>query len=191
MTYLSFDVFQDGYCPSDTDLTTRLEQYPLYSYAAKNWGHHARTQPVDEELLMPFLRETGKVIASVQELFALNGFSTYGDKSQSVPLGFTALHLAAYFGLEHAVQSMIQRGGQSDMLDSASRTPLGWAVYAGYGKVVKVLLGHCVDAHGRDWEGRTPMSLAASVGSVYCVDLLLDHGIDPNSRDVDDQTPLT
>jgi hypothetical protein len=123
VTYLSFDVFQEGICPSDTDLKTRLDQYPLYSYAAKNWGHHARDQPVNEELLMAFLGDTGKVIASVQELFALNGFSTYGDKSQSVPPGFTGLHLAAYFGLELPVQSMIQNHGQFDKSDSASSTP--------------------------------------------------------------------
>ena len=191
VTYLSFDVFQKGICSTDTEFETRLDQYPLYSYAAKNWGHHARAQPINEELAMAFLGDTCKVVASVQEIFALNGFSSHGDYSQRVPIGFTGLHLAAYFGLERVVQTLIQHCDQSHVMDSTGRTPFMWAIYAGHDEVVKLFLENFVDAHVRDGMGRTAISLAASVGCVYVVNLLLDYDVNPDSTDIDCQTPLS
>jgi hypothetical protein len=42
VTYLSFDRFRSGPCSTDAEFEERLAEYPLYSFAAKNWGHHAR-----------------------------------------------------------------------------------------------------------------------------------------------------
>jgi ankyrin repeat protein len=191
LTYLSFNVFQTGSCLTDAELETRLDQNPLYSYAARNWGNHARAQQIDEHLLMAFLGDTGKVTASVQEIFAVKGFSSFGDYSQRVPLGFTGLHLAAYFGLRSVVKSMIDQSDQSHVMDSMGRTPFMWAAFAGHVDVVKLFLEHGVNPHIRDWEGRTPISLASSGGWVNVVRQLLDHDVDANSRDIDDQTPLS
>lgn len=191
VTYLSFDVFQTGVCINDAELQTRYYQYPLYSYAATNWGHHARAHRIDENLLIQFLECTGKVAASVQEIFANRGFSGYCDYCLRIPLGFTGLHLAAYFGLEGTVQSMVKQNDQSDTMDSFGRTPFVWAVFAGHDDVVKLFLEHGVDPRMRDRWGRTPISLAASAGHVDCVRQLLDHGVDPDSRDIDGQAPLS
>lgn len=40
VTYLSFEVFESGYCPTDETFEERLELNPLYLYSAENWGHH-------------------------------------------------------------------------------------------------------------------------------------------------------
>jgi ankyrin repeat protein len=191
VTYLSFDAFQSGMCLNDTDFEARLRQYPLYSYAAKNWGHHARVQSVDEQLLIAFLDDTRKINACVQEIFATKGFSSNGDYSQQVPLGFTSMHLVAFFGLDRVVQFMIQHRDELHAMDSMGRTPFLWAVCAGHCGAVKLLLGHCAYAEIPDLEGRTPISLAASAGWADIVSLLLDSGVDPDSRDIDDQTPLS
>ena len=37
VTYLSFDVFAAGFCPTDEEFEARLRLYPLYDYAAQNW----------------------------------------------------------------------------------------------------------------------------------------------------------
>ncbi|UKZ77609.1 hypothetical protein TrVFT333_005333 [Trichoderma virens FT-333] len=42
VTYLSFNTFSDGVCQTDIGLKERLQSNPLYDYAARNWGHHAR-----------------------------------------------------------------------------------------------------------------------------------------------------
>lgn len=193
LTYLSFDVFQDGPCSSNTDLMKRVDQYPLYSYAAKNWGRHALKflGKENEELTVAFLGDTKKVTASAQELFSPNGFSTYGDMSQSVPRGFNGVHLAAYFGLRNEVELMIQHYPQLCAMDSECRSPLGWAAYGGQWQAIKPLIENGADPSIHDWEGRTPLSLAASTGSLHTVDLLLDHNVDPDSIDRDNQTPIS
>ena len=43
ITYLSFDAFETGFCPTDEEFEARLRLNPLYDYAARNWGHHVRT----------------------------------------------------------------------------------------------------------------------------------------------------
>jgi hypothetical protein len=40
VTYLSFDVFESGFCLNDEQLEARLRFSQLYDYAASNWGHH-------------------------------------------------------------------------------------------------------------------------------------------------------
>ncbi|KAH6714366.1 hypothetical protein BKA61DRAFT_438732, partial [Leptodontidium sp. MPI-SDFR-AT-0119] len=42
VTYLSFSAFEAGYCETDDELEERLRLNPVYDYAARNWGHHAR-----------------------------------------------------------------------------------------------------------------------------------------------------
>src|SRR5205085_8041493 len=42
LTYVSFDVFAEGYCFSDQEMDMRLQEYPLLEYAAQYWGEHAR-----------------------------------------------------------------------------------------------------------------------------------------------------
>lgn len=68
--YLSFDVFEVGFCSSDEEFEARLRQHPLYAYSAQNWGHHGRAQQVDEELSLNFLDNTGKISAAAQALIA-------------------------------------------------------------------------------------------------------------------------
>lgn len=53
MTYLLFETFQEGMCSNDSDFEVRLGQYPLYFYAARNWGHHDRLQTIHNPLVMP------------------------------------------------------------------------------------------------------------------------------------------
>jgi hypothetical protein len=38
ITHLSFAAFAVGACSTDQDLKRRFDLYPLYSYAARNWG---------------------------------------------------------------------------------------------------------------------------------------------------------
>lgn len=191
VTYLSFNAFRAGICNTDTEFEARLAEYPLYSYAARNWGHHAWMQLVSEDILIAFLEDTPKVDACVQAAFVQKGFTSLGDYSPRVPLSFTALHLAAYFGLARTVSSLIQHCDQSHLKDSMGRTPLAWAAYTGHDSIVKFFLDNGVNACERDGDGRTPISLAASMGWVGVVNVLLEYHIDPDSRDVDDQTPLS
>src|SRR5271156_3865476 len=52
ITYLLFDVFETGFCPTDERFQERLQLNSLYDYAARNWGHHARVASMKEQSLI-------------------------------------------------------------------------------------------------------------------------------------------
>ncbi|KAF3313971.1 hypothetical protein TWF173_005563 [Orbilia oligospora] len=158
ITYLSFDAFQTGYCSSNSELVARLELYPLYRYAAQNWGNHARAAISEvEQLVLKFLTRESNLGGCCQALMAPESFSIFPEKtlksknapqsrnhqtvlSTDAPRGVTALHLAAYFGLMETIMALLKMGNDLDARDTAGRTPLTVAIGAGQEAVVKLLL---------------------------------------------------
>jgi hypothetical protein len=73
LTYLSFDIFGEGPCPSDKDMEIRLKENPLLRYAAQHWGHHARGDPETNQtvktLALKFLEHNLKVMCSIQVMY--------------------------------------------------------------------------------------------------------------------------
>jgi hypothetical protein len=71
LTYLSYDVFADGYLEW-SDLESRLRQNPFFKYAAQNWGYHIQDiQESVRELALKLLMDDKKASASSQ-LSSLN-----------------------------------------------------------------------------------------------------------------------
>lgn len=57
VSYLSFNTFEIGFCPTYKEFEARLRLNPLYGYAARNWGHHARAASAEvNSQLLTFLR---------------------------------------------------------------------------------------------------------------------------------------
>ncbi|KAK3935766.1 hypothetical protein QBC46DRAFT_461901 [Diplogelasinospora grovesii] len=170
----------------ESELDQRLRLNPLYYYAAHNWGHHARVASIFAEEVMDFLQSKAKVEAASQIILGWNSRNTST---------FTALHLAAYFGLEQAVTALLQKSFKADLKDKDDLTPLSYAAGTGYEAVVKLLLDSGeVDTDSRDEHGWTPLSLAAMYGHGHeaVVKLLLDSGkVDVNVKDEGGQTPLS
>lgn len=191
VTYLSFDPFKAGPCSTDMDFEARLDTYPLFSYAARNWGHHVRTQQTGISLILALLEDTPRLNACVQGLFARKEFPTHWNYSQEVPESFTGLHLASYFGLENVVLYMIQQGKQSEAIDSFGRLPLTWAAFNGYVGVAQHLLERSIRSDSGDNDGRTPLAWAACNGHERVVKLLVEKGLDLGSRDTFGRTPLS
>lgn len=94
MTYLSFDNFSTGFCPTDEEFETRLQCSPFYDYAAQNWGYHASgTSATVEQSVVDFLKSEPKVIGAMVASRTRFGYS------RREPTQMSGLHLAAYFGL--------------------------------------------------------------------------------------------
>jgi hypothetical protein len=55
VTYLSFTVFEHGFCQTDARFDKRLSSNQLYDYAARNWGHHAREASTVGQATLEFL----------------------------------------------------------------------------------------------------------------------------------------
>ncbi|KAI9765366.1 MAG: hypothetical protein M1840_007446 [Geoglossum simile] len=195
VTYLSFDVFETGFCQSDEEFEARLRTNVLYDYAARNWGHHAYTASIEEgsieeDLVLNLLKSRAKVSATSQAMMASRSYSGY---SQRVPRQMTGIHVAAYFGLVGMIIGLLKNGYNPDLQDSYSQTPLSWVAMGGNEAVVKLLLAKDgVDINSRDSRGRTPLSLAAMGGREAVVKLLLaKDGVDINSKDSFSRTPLS
>ena len=190
VAYLSFDTFATGFCPTDEEFEARLQLHPLYDYAARNWGHHARAALPMAQLVVDFLESAAKVSGSSQAMMAFRDLSGY---SQRVPRQMTGMHLAAYFGLEEAMIALLRNGHDPNAKDTYDRSPLSWAADKGHELVARLLVEKGADVESKDAkDGRTPLLWAAGKGHESVVRLLLaTDGVDPDSKDRKDRTPLS
>jgi hypothetical protein len=122
VTYLSFHVFETGFCPTDEEFEVRLQLNALYNYAARNWGHHARTASAEAgQLILDLFESEAKVSGCSQAMMASGNYYGY---SQMVPKQVTRVHLAAYFGLGEVMEVLLKGRFDLDCKDSKGQTPL-------------------------------------------------------------------
>ena len=194
ITYLSFDIFERGFCQTDDEFKDLLQSNPFFEYAARNWGHHARKcstlGQVLSHAIVGFLQSEAKVAISGQGLLARKGFSY---DFQYIPRQITGLHLAAYFGVSTVVQVLLAQGAEIEAKDSDYQTPLFWAAKYGHEAIVKLLLEiEKIDVNSQNIRCETPLFRAARYGHEAVVRFLLKtENIDVNSRNIRRQTPLS
>ncbi|EHK21973.1 uncharacterized protein TRIVIDRAFT_132487, partial [Trichoderma virens Gv29-8] len=192
ITYLSFSVFESGFCRTDQAFKDRLLSSPLYDYAARNWGHHARAASIErDKFILDFLESTAKVSGCSQAMMSDREYH-FHNFSQDIPKQMTGIHLAAYFGLSGTVVELIKKGHNPEVCDTFGRSGLLYAVWNGHEAVVKQLLDNGADLECKDKEyGRTLLSWAAQYGHEAVVRLLLEKGADIESKDKEyGRTPL-
>ncbi|RYP62481.1 hypothetical protein DL771_009725 [Monosporascus sp. 5C6A] len=192
VTYISFDVFGSGFCQADDEFEERLRSNPFYSYAARNWGYHARKASTFYQGIIGFLERRPQVEASSQALIAFKRYSRHLQYSQEFPKQMTGLHLAAYFGVKKAVEALLHKNVDADSKDNYGRTPLLWAAENGHEAIIKLLLDTGeVDADTKDHSSRTPLWWAVENGNKAIVKLLLDTGkVDADAKNKYGETPL-
>lgn len=108
------------------------------------------------------------------------------------PDGFTALHLAAYFGQEDAAEILLDRGAEvGAVARNAELTvqPLHSAAAGGHTEIVKLLLERGADPGATQGGGLTPLHAAAQNGGGESAEALLASGADPSARDDEGRTP--
>ncbi|KAK8057873.1 ankyrin repeat-containing protein [Apiospora saccharicola] len=107
ISYLSFEPFTSGPCPSVVQLGERFEHHPFYSYASSQWGYHARESQLGDALL-PLLQKEKEIDAAEQAREYIVEYSpNFQERPASCPLKRTGLHSAAAFGLENAVRGLL------------------------------------------------------------------------------------
>jgi len=194
ITYLLFKTFQSE--PTDElALHVQIQSNPLYVYAALNWGHHARNSFLDDSklghLVTDFLENKSGVAACARVNYARRNITSEGLFQRPI-YHSTGLHLAAIFGLDGALQTLLQRGHSPDSRDTLNRTPLMWAAANDNERSLQVLLETGkVNADSKDAVGRTALMQAARGGHLGVVKQLLETGkVDPDSREDDGRTAL-
>lgn len=99
--------------------------------------------------------------------------------------GFTALHLAAFFGHEEAAALLLEHGADANAVARNAElrvAPLHSAAAGGHSKLVALLLEHGADPKARQGGGFTPLHAAAENGDRESVEALLERGADKAAR---------
>ena len=92
--------------------------------------------------------------------------------------GWTALHLACFWGHSDCARALIRGGAAVDVQDIEGRTALHMACLYGEAEAVRLLLNAKADKSrvaGRS--GKTALDFAHESGSTGCLALLLEHEI--------------
>ena len=201
VSYLSFHSFECGPCQTYNEFEKRLQSNKLYHYSSCNWGHHAREASNLCLEVMNFLNCKAKVQASSQALMNIRHYLSFSENPKT-----TGLHLAAYFGIEGAIEALLQKKVEIDATntdghlkkhtdleskDEYGQTPLSQAAGNGHEAVVKLLLDKDANLESKDEYGRTPLSQAAENGHEAVVKLLLDKDANLDSKDRIGRSPLS
>jgi uncharacterized protein len=106
--------------------------------------------------------------------------------------GFTALHLASFFGQEEAAKLLLERGAEVSLVarnENIHVTPLHSAAAGSHAEIVKLLLEHGADPNAAQDGGFTPLHSAAQNDDRESVEALLEAGADPTLASAEGKTP--
>lgn len=118
--------------------------------------------------------------------------ATPGAVSAEAADGFTALHLAAFFGQLEAAAVLLGHGAGADVPagnDSRVR-PLHSAAAGGHAAILALLLERGADPDARQHGGYVPLHSAAGRGDAVTARLLIEHGADRTIRADDGRRPV-
>ena len=104
--------------------------------------------------------------------------------------GFSALHLASYFGNADTVRLLLDNGAEIDKIamNGSDLSPLQSAVSSLHLDVVEVLLEYKPDVNIQMMGGFSPLMSAAALGSFEIVALLMKNGADVSQKADDGRT---
>lgn len=171
---------EDNETKEETEDAENEPDLPLIEYPYTEWIEHA-------------LQSTPDIVEcfGVEEVFWLLDseeraeWSTFYSRQKDEPefdIGFTALHIAAYFGYVPLANLLLRNGAHVAELhaeDTNGHQPIYWACRKGRMNMVQKLCEEMANINGTEEEissGATPLHGAAFSGIVEIAEYLLDKG---------------
>lgn len=104
--------------------------------------------------------------------------------------GFTALHLAGFFGKAEAARALLAAGASPNTTgtNDFANQPLHAAAAGRHGEVCRLLLAAGADVNATQHGGYAPLHEVAASGDVELVELFLSAGADPTAVAEDGRT---
>ena len=106
------------------------------------------------------------------------------------PYGWAPLHLAAEFGKQNIVETLLQHSAKIEAQTKLGSTPLHVAARYGQQLIIETLLKHGADKDAQTNEDATPLHLAAATGHPHILETLINAGANKDAQTKDGWTPL-
>lgn len=149
------------------------EQYNN-EHGVHHWHVYDRS-PLQEALLSPNKLGVNKLIEQ------------YASINHQDRAGWTALHLAAFLGLDSVVDMLISAGADVTLKDAAGLKAIDLAGSEGHSKIVGKLAG---TSFGDQESKEAALLSAAAGGNLEIVEALVNDGVNIECRDYRGRTPL-
>jgi ankyrin repeat protein len=105
-------------------------------------------------------------------------------------LGNTVLHHATMWRIDSVIPAIVERGANSEAVNTSGETPLFIAVKANAASTVRALLGAGASLTGRDSLGNTALHTAVRSNAPQATEALLDANSNIDAYNLYGQTPL-
>jgi len=180
LTYLSFDVFRSGPCPTKRSFQQRSDKYVFQNYAASYVGRHLFLAVDDSNTLLKRLYEfiTCKPLAEsyLQTRSNLPYRNGHAYNFFNFAEEITELHIAALIGPPALVKLVVESSPQLiDERDEMSRTAIELAVMQGNTDITRVLLDSGASISRNNPTHETLLNCAARCRFDDIVELLIQH----------------
>ena len=164
----------------------KIMGFPLAGYAAYNLGDHAEFENV-----LSHIRDGVDYLLDADKPHLAAWIWVRGRHEEHPPrLSPVPLYYMADFGHLYLVHYLISKRPEDVDAISEDGTPLHAASRKGHVKILRMLLGHCVNVNARNFIDQTPLHLAVDLVSLEVVRMLIEHNADINARDDKGRTPL-
>ena len=185
LTYLSFDTFEQGIVQKHQPVHQLSRKYPLFLYAAENWGCHVNRSRLGleefQDVALKFLGNERKVAAVMRAMYEMryNDFKLFRYAHRERVPGIHLVVVVQCLEFAAAWKSC----GNIDTKDPRDGyTALQLSIELNDLEMTRCLLDAGADVNESSDDGCTALMKAADLALCEIVKLLLERGADPNAR---------